>query len=166
MEPIYNIDFNRLIKWLVPPLLRNTITLNWLKALISPISWLYNNLLLYKSDVDYRIAITPQVCYLEKVLNDTFDNLSRRIVILDNPDKGIILIYMDESGLPLMTHLEGSGHDSETPIIHDDSSFSGISDFIVSVPVQLAITQAQEYRMKSILNTNKLVGKQYKIMYQ
>jgi hypothetical protein len=164
MDPIYNVDFNRLLKWLVPPLLRSNLILNWLKAIISPIYWVYNNFIQYKSDVDYRTAITPQVCYLEKVLNDTFDKVRRRITISDNPGKNIVLIHMDDAALPVKIHQEGSGHDAVTLLIHDESSYVNLSDFIVRVP--LTLQQSQRYRLQTILNTYKLASKRYKIIYR
>ncbi|HLO59067.1 MAG TPA: hypothetical protein VK172_14680 [Lentimicrobium sp.] len=163
MASIYSIDYNKLIRWLLPPKLRSEFTLNWLKSLVSPIVIIYNAFILYRSDVEYRTAITPQVCYLQKVLNDTFDNTERRIIILDNPEKTVLLIHTDEANKPLMIHKVRSGHDSVTPLIHDSSSFSGGQDFTVKVPFSL--TQAQEYRMMSILNNYKLISKRYKILY-
>ncbi|MBN1185775.1 MAG: hypothetical protein JXB49_26065 [Bacteroidales bacterium] len=162
MEPIYNIDYNRLIRWLVPPQLRNAFILAWTKALISPVAWLYNSFIAYWTDVNYRTAITPQVCYLQKVLNDTFDASSRRITVIDNPGYSVILIHQDSAQLPVFTHQEGSGHDADIPIIHDNSNYSGTYDFVVQVP--FVLTQTELYRMASILNAYKLASKRYKIM--
>lgn len=162
MEQIYNVDFTRLIRWLIPPLQRNTFTVNWLKALISPVVWLYNQFILYKTNVDYRISITPQVCSLQKVLNDTFDNTLRRIQIADAPGRNILLIHTDEAAMPILLNMDETGNPT---IIHTSSSYgSNTCDFIVIVPFSL--TETQEYRMKSILDNNKLASKRYNIIYQ
>lgn len=163
MRPIYDINFQVLAAWLIPPKLRGNITIAYIKALISPIMWLYGRFRLYMEDVSYRTSITPQVCYLQKVLNDTFDLSHRRIQILDTPGITALLIHLEESNLPVITHQQGSGHDAEIPIIHDESSYDGIYDFVVTMPFQLDVNGHN--RLVTILNTYKLAGKVYQIIY-
>jgi hypothetical protein len=164
MEAIYNIDYNKPITWLIPPRLRSSILMYWVKALISPIDKLYGDFTRYRKDVLYRTSITPQVCYMEKVLNDTFDKTQRRITITDGFEYIVTLIHLDEALKPLPTYLEGTGHDEDIPIIHDDSAYmdSGC-DFNVNIPFSLS--QTDEMRLKSIINTYKLPSKRYKILY-
>jgi hypothetical protein len=162
MGPIYNIDYNTLIKWLVPPVLRNEFMLNWIKALISPLISTYLSFIRYYNDISYKLSITPQVCYLQKILNDTFDNELRRIYITDPENYIVTLIHTDDAQNPLITHLDSSLE--EIPIIHDDSAYeSSGNDFNVIIP--FVLSQIQEYQLKTILNTYKLPSKRYKLYY-
>jgi hypothetical protein len=166
MNPIYTIDFTRLIGWLVPPRLRVEFTLNWLKSLVLPIVALYNTWKNYQADVDYRVNLTGQVCRLRGALNDAFDMLNRRIIITDTPDYTVMLIHLDEAQNPIKTHLpnQGTYYDNEIPVIHDNSAYTnGGVDFNVIIP--FALDTNQENRLKSILNTYKLASKRYKILY-
>lgn len=166
MKKIYNIDFTRLITWLFPPKLRAEILLNWLKALVSPISSLYNAWKLYYSDVAIRLSITSQVCSIEGYLNDIFDPVQRRITITDTLNDTVILIHKDEANLPLKLYIAYSaGIDNNLiTVISDDSNYGNSGyDFNVKIPFLLNINQ--EFRLKSIIDTYKLAGKRYKIFY-
>jgi hypothetical protein len=162
MAPIYNVDFLRLVQWLVPPYLRQANTMNWLKVLVTPIITLYSNWRRYYNDVNARIAITPQVCFLEGACNDAIDPVERRIYFEDTPGYLVQLIHTDEAQNPFRLFIENYGHNAQIINIHDDSAYDGNGvDFNVLVP--FVIDMAQEYRLRSILQTYKLAGKSFKI---
>ncbi len=166
MRNIYNIDFTRLVVWLIPPRLRTQFWIDWGKALVSPIASLYNRWKLYYENVDYRLNITGQVCKLEAALNDSFDNDLRRIVITDTQDYEVTLIHTDAAQEPVKTHLNGQGsyYDERIPVIHDDSAYAeSIYGFNVILPNVLNNDELN--RLKSMLNTYKIQGMKYKILY-
>jgi hypothetical protein len=78
-----NIDFKKLVIWLLPAQLRRTAMIAWIMALIAPVLRLYNQFISFWLLSIYRLTITPQVCFLEKALNDKYDTQLRRIIIID-----------------------------------------------------------------------------------
>ncbi len=165
MSKIYGINFNRLITWLVPPVLRITFWLEWFKVLTAPVKVLYTDFKRYREETNYKLAITPQVCCLERAVNDSFDSELRRVTITDTGDRDITFIHPDEAQIPLITHAEGLGKDNEIPLIHSDAGYIGSGyDFFVNLPFQL--NKPEEYRLKALLNENKLPGKRYQIIYK
>lgn len=93
------LKWEKLLLWLIPPILRKKTHAAWLKALISPIQSLYDKTL-------YKMQHTGQVIYLEKVLNETF-NVTKKY----NPNFSIEqkqfegLIYIDESVKPTLQYV-------------------------------------------------------------
>lgn len=159
MNQMYNIDFVRFIVWLIPPRLRNQFNIDWFKALCSPIMQLYNDFTRFREEINYRLAINSQVCYMEKILNDTFDNEQRRIYISDVPLNGLRLLQTDELNEPVMLQTDAQ---NDPLIIHKDSSYTGSKyDFIVNVP--FVITDAHINQMRVTVKTNKLPTKRFEI---
>ncbi len=164
MDKRLNVNFRRLATWLMPPILRGSFFVEWVNILIVPVKAIYNDFKRYVEEQAYWLGITPQVCYLEKALNDTFDKEFRRITITDTTDYLVILIHKAEAQKPLMTHKANTGNDEDIPIIHHSSAYADSGyDFNVNIPFLL--TQPEEFRLRSILDKFKLASKQYRINY-
>lgn len=162
----YILGINKLVTWLVPPRQRFVLFTELVKVAATPLSFVYQLFTNYRLDIDYRLLITPQVCYLEKIINDSFDKEQRRINISDALNYQVILIHTDEAQIPLMTHQDNQGtyYDESIPVIHDVSAYADSgNDFYVNVPFTL--TNTQEHKLKNIINTYKLASKRYKIIY-
>ena len=130
----------------------------WLLALVTPIIFLYGDFKRFRTAKKYQLLITPQVCYLEKMLNDAFDFTLRRITIVDAvwfPATNIfqelelkpLALYTEIEALPLILYTEGEAGDFQ-------------DDFVVEVPISLVFNQDQ---MKATINNYKLAGTKYKI---
>lgn len=78
---VYIVDYSRLIELSLPTFLRGNIILVWLSCLLHPVKLLYNGFVTYKNDAIYRVSHNGSVILLEKVLNDKFDPILRRIYI-------------------------------------------------------------------------------------
>lgn len=79
----YDINYNAKAWQSLPIRLRQAVHYAWVKVLISPVVYLAG---LFKTNRDanvYELAHNGQVCYLEAILNDTFDPLTRSIYIDD-----------------------------------------------------------------------------------
>lgn len=70
---IYNTNFSRLSKWLLPTFLRKTIFVAWISVFLTPIKTFAENKKKYRNNVRYKLAHNGQVIYLEKVLNEYYD---------------------------------------------------------------------------------------------
>lgn len=157
-EKIYTIDFKRLVIWLLPPPQRKPVAIAWLMALINPAVRLYNNLLAFRKAVLYRIIITPQICYLEKALNDKYDTVARRIRIKDAPEYLPFPLYrkVESKKTALYKKSEAKGKVLYTKA--ETTRFG--ADFIVEVPVNVLFDLAE---LTAFINGFKLATKKFKV---
>lgn len=157
-ERVYHINFSKLIRWLTPQPLRDVFMLTWLGVLITPIARLHQDFLRFRKAKLYFLGITPQVCYLEKMLNDSFDFTQRRIRINDaiwypptylyqEAELKALYLYQEVEDKPLILYTEG-----EAGVYQDD--------FVVLVPFGL-IYNVEE--MKANIDTFKLASTKYTI---
>ncbi|WP_291287028.1 hypothetical protein [Flavobacterium sp.] len=93
------LKWEKLLLWLIPPILRKKTHFNWLNVLLAPLRIIYEETL-------YKMQHTGQVIYLEKVLNETFNPTKSY-----NPNASIEqkrldqLIYIDESVKPTIQYV-------------------------------------------------------------
>lgn len=156
---MFDLDFNKVVVWLLPRMVRTVFNVAWLKALVQPVVTLYNTFLTYRNDTQYKLNHNGQVCYLEAALNDTFDTAERRIYLTDAGGDVITLINRDTDGDPLIINDDPNGG----IIIHNDSAyFGGSYDFIVNIPYQFS--EADIYQLRALVNYYKLAGKRYDVV--
>jgi hypothetical protein len=93
------LKWEKLLLWLIPPILRKKTHVDWLNVLLRPLHTIYEDIL-------YKMQHTGQVIYLEKVLNDTYNPTK-----IYNPNLTIEqkrleeLIYIDESVKPTLQYV-------------------------------------------------------------
>lgn len=94
MKKYLIVNWSKLVLWLLPPILRRKRHFKWMLSLLKPLETLYDTTL-------YQMQHNGQIIYLEKVLNETFNegvpynpNLSADA----KRDAGII--YIDETLQP------------------------------------------------------------------
>ncbi len=159
---MFDLDINKAILWLIPSRLRTTFNVAWLKALASPLITQYNSLITYRTAVQYKLNHNSQVCYLEAVLNDTFDVDERRIYIGDAGGESVTLLQRDTDLEPVILNDDES---EDVLIIHNDSAYDGGNyDFIVYIPY--TFSDAELYRLKALVNYYKLAGKRFDVVEQ
>ena len=159
---VYDINFNRLVVHFLPIAHRNLVFIAWLRALVKPLVNLHTNFLNYRRDSLYKIQHTPQVFSLENVLNDAFDIQLRRIKIGDGAYRDGVYFYNPEENKPVPFY----DPEENKPVYFFDGSqlLSLDTDFVVSVPFEL--NEAQEIRMKSLIDFYRLPDKTYRISYE
>ena len=138
---IYNINWKRLVAQLTIKRLRKTKHLAWLNSLITPLAQLTNDFQLYRNYVNYRIGITPQVCYLEKLLNDRFDILERRIRIVKPVVFAPLVLFTKDENKPAKFYRKSEGNPVKLYTKAETSIFT--VDFIVEVPVHVPVRQGR-----------------------
>ncbi len=155
---MFGINFNNVVVWLIPKVLRTSFNVAWLKALVVPVVTVYNQLLTFKDEVLYKLSHNGQVCHLQGALNDTFDISLRRIYISDAGGDVVTLIHRDTDEKVLVLQ------DDTAPFtIHNDSAyFGGSYDFIVNIPYQFS--EADMYRLRALVDYYKLAGKRYDVV--
>lgn len=93
------LKWEKLLLWLIPPILRKKTHVDWLNVLMTPLHTIYEDIL-------YKMQHTGQVIYLEKVLNETYNPTKNYNPNLTTEQKRLEeLIYIDESVKPTIQYL-------------------------------------------------------------
>lgn len=165
MQQVYRYDLSKLVKRLTPPRWRNAFNLNWYETLLSGIDYSQDRFNAFKDQSLIELSYNGQTIYLEKMLNDRFDPVARRIVIQHEDDNGVFW-YLEGEGQPeqylytepetgaTITYLYGEGENS--------TGLPDGIDFRVKAPSDLS---SLEVRMSSEINKYKLAGKQFEITF-
>jgi hypothetical protein len=83
----FRVDFEHLVRLLLPTLLRKPRLVNWLWALLSPLLDLYATFLTYRETTLRELSYNGQTLVLQECLNDSFDPyLSQRRIRIVNVD--------------------------------------------------------------------------------
>lgn len=157
-DKIYRIDFKKLLFWITPDELKKPRVGVFLQAMGYPFKLLYNAFMLFRKQMLYRLKITPQVCYLEMLLNDRFDFTSRRIYIDDGLDKPPFYIYTNPELKP--KYIRKRSEQVTNWIYTSGESGNLRDDFIIYVPAGLVFDQLE---MISLVKDFKLAGTKFKI---
>lgn len=170
---MYNVDIFKIIDWFIPPRKRYMWLRVWLRALNAPIAYMQGQLTSEantesfdnaRAAATYKLKHNSQVVYLQKMLNDNFDVDERRITIENAVRTEPLVIYRraewDAIGDDEKVYLYRRAEGEETTIYRriEGSSAGG---FIVNVP--FALSNAEYYKMRSLLNYYKLASKIYTI---
>lgn len=157
MSNIYNINWYRLIKMLVLPAVNRPTVLAFLNAFMAPVRSNYAGFLQFKSESDYRVQHTGQVCYLQKLLNDKFDPALRRIKVENAVPKVPLWVYYPEDDKPVFVYNE-----TDHPVfVYNPEDYYTEYDFKVKVPAGLASMANQ---MMAQINYYKIFSKNYQIV--
>ena len=154
----YDINFNKLIVWLLPSSLRKIRLVAFLRIAVTPFVFVYQNFLRYRKEKLYDLMITSQVCYLELMLNDKYDYTDRRIFIDDGVEQVALYLYQDEEDHDIFLFTDAEN----TPqIFYTDGEIVGESfDFIINVPASISFS---ELEMISMVKRKRLPGMKFKI---
>lgn len=160
---IYDIDIFKMAGWLTPGRIKQPRLLNWIRSLLYPFTLLYISFLKYRKDKLYQLSITPQVCYLTKLLNDRYDYTRRRITVVDSVDKDPVYIYRNDELKPkyIFKKVENRPKyiytNGESGLIRDD--------FIIKMPVALFLAGLNTRELISLVNVYKLGGTKFKLQF-
>lgn len=159
-------NITRYTNWLIPPKLRQNNIVAFVQALVTPLKVLYNSFTRHVADIDYSLGITSQVVYLEKALNDAFDNDLRRIEIVDGYylDPVLLWHYNDQAALDESEKVTIAGYgDEDNSDIYGYSMYSSqAATFIVNVPAAI-VTEAINARIVAMVEKYRLASKNYSI---
>ena len=156
---MFNINFDILIKLLLPVSLRQPTTESFLKAVLKPLKQLYNIFLSYRTKQLLALSYTGQTMYLKKLLNDNFDN-ARRFRITDVANTRLQLCN-DPNVTKKLTYTTDETHEIDfyNPE-HDENNI----DFTITGADDLlympSITEVAYF-----VDRYKLAGKKYNITF-
>ena len=155
---VYDINFSRFVRWWTAYFLRKPLLLTLLGVLVYPVAQLHQVFLRFRTAKLYQLKITPQVCYLEMMLNDSFDNTARGIYIEDAIWHLPTYIYQEAELKPVYLAIESEA----APVYVYTESEAGEfrDDFVVKVPATVLFNIEE---MKGKIDSYKLAGTHYKI---
>lgn len=158
MGNIFDINYLSLIRWLMPHHWRKVRHLVWLNVMCYSHILLYQQFLRSRKANLYRLMITPQVCYMERMLNDRFDYSLRRIRIEDAEWHLPMYVYQDDELKDAHLYLES---EKKPVMLYTDNEAGALKDdFVVLVPSAISFNRDE---MTGMINLFKLTGTTYKI---
>jgi hypothetical protein len=144
--------------WLLHKALRKDKWTVLAKALVFPLIYVLNMFSLYRSAKLYQLMISPQVCYLERMLNDKYDFTLRRIKIDDAVWHLPWFIYQEDELKPQPLYTEAENN--PVWLFTDGEAGEALNDFVVLVPLAIIFAQPE---MRSAIDSYKLFGTTYTI---
>lgn len=158
----YNINFSNLANKLLPPFLRRPRFTDWLKALLKPLQNLNTAFKEFMQRIIYKVGFNGQVCYLEHILNDYFDNSLRRIYI-DDGSSVPLQPYIYNKVENRVKYLYNKSESKPPLYLYNKNEYSGSVDFIVFVPSSL-LTAALEQQIRALVNQYRIAGKRFSVL--
>lgn len=158
VEKIYTVNWKKLAQQLVKGLLFKPKQTAWLYALIATVELLHSDFILFRKHIKYRLGITPQVVYLEKLLNDRFDYSDRRITIVKVLEYAALPLYTKNENKPVRFYRKS---ENEPVVIYTKEETAQFSvDFIIKIPV---FVQFDLHELMTYIADDVLPSKTYKV---
>lgn len=165
MIPV-KVDFFENFKKIIPLKIRGIIIQQTLQSLLAPLQAINDIFITYVKKTRYNSSFNGQVIYLEHILNDTVDNLLRRIYITDKLiaqfDVNYIYYQIEQQPDDLIIYYKAETAPNEYLFYGGEYTFT--PHFIVHVPLQYN-TPSIITSIKNIVNTYKIAGKIYTIQF-
>ncbi len=157
---MFNIDFQDIIRKLLPAALRSSNLKDVLNALIKPLKNLNTTFKSWKDGVDYDLQFNGQTMYLQRVLNDQFDTVLRRIYIEDTSI--INNVYVANKSEGSVTLYLANKSETSAPVVYLENLSEQVNQihFKVRVPAALVFSSIQ---MRALVDKYKIAGKNYTI---
>lgn len=143
----YDLDFGRLVRDVLPAVLRRPRMLGYCAALVSPVKRLHRAFLQLRRSVLDELPIGPEVRVLRHYLNRRYDYALGRIQLLDGQEADPLRIYTAAEDQPIYL-----------PVYLSAQRI----DFTVVLPADLF---GFEDAIRAFLDRYKLPTKTYRIIY-
>lgn len=157
---MYLINWSKLATLLLPTFLRKPVILAFLRAFGKPVETMHAEFLVEKTKWEYRMEHDGRVFSLKDVLNDAFDNVSRRIYITDVELQDDI--YIGNRDNREQVYISAPPDDENTVYIGSAPQYYTQANFIVHVPVE--ILEDNAILIRNLIDEYKLAGKTYIII--
>lgn len=147
------INFTKLIFNVLPTLLRGNLA--WfIRTLIYPICRVYWLFMDFRDKQKTALSYNSQYPNLQRLLNDKFDNILRRIKIYDGNFQTPLIIYPTADQIEVIT-----------PIMIYPAYYYSYPPFIVELPSIFQNDQNKINQINKIVNIYKFLGTFFTIIY-
>ena len=158
---MFNIDWNKWIRWLLPSYLKKERHLAWLKVMLSGLIALHQDLLAFRTSARARAAVTNQTAVLEDELN-VLMGLERGQIVIRNQvyqSLGNYKYFLSENSSIKKYRYFLSENAPPTYAYTLAEQQSNEANFIIYVPVGLDIS-----KVSAFIDKYKLPDKTYQIV--
>lgn len=161
---IYDIDFRKFARGLLPTALRGDTMNLFLGILANPFVLLHTRFLDYKRDKEWYLNYNCTACPgdgrgMQQMLNDYFADLKAVNSCTDD-----ILVETQYSGNEVMLYTADQHNPVMMPVVITDISTWNAYPFVVKIPVVLQ-NAIDENQVRRLVNIFKLYGTQFSIEY-
>jgi hypothetical protein len=160
MGSYFDIDYDELVRLLLPVRLRQVVMRAWLACLVQPVKELYVRFCSNRNANLYVLHHNSQVVYLQATLNDIFDPTLRRIYITDGSNADPLYVYLPAENLPLWLGLRSEAGTVTYPVpqwLYTPAEIAtSVFAFIVWLPAGLTYDPD---RMRALIDRYRLVSK-------
>ena len=162
MNSLIHTDFKKLAVILLPVRLRHSVLSAFMSVTMLPFLFIKRALKEFADQKAEELKITGQTCKLQKLLNDTFDNEQRRILVIDSSEIDLPMVYVFPRDADNVLFV--SSKDNPVLIQARNNNTAVPTDFYVIVPKKLGLFD--NVRLKALVNTYKLAAKRWLIKEQ
>lgn len=169
---MFSVNWLNFIKQLTPPALRQLLFMEFMFALIKPLRELYATFLAQRAQWLYDLSFSGQVIYLEKLLNNKYNNgaeaytlgIPTGIYITDSPQllTPVWLWNKIEDRPPLILYNKAEG---KAPVyLWNQSEYDAQIHFIIHVPIavfDITVDLVKLAQLKALTNKYKAAGRKY-----
>lgn len=147
-------NFKQVVGFASPPRIYTGVAKSILTAMGIVLNGIFKGFIdLYKK-IDDDLSITPQVCFLEKILNDKYDNKERRIHIEEAEDTlGYFFFRVNDPP-------SNKFYFNKAWFVEDTRYGNAGVGFVVVLPMDISATD----QMRAFINRYKLISIKYQII--
>jgi hypothetical protein len=148
------INFKQVVGFAFPPRIYTGVAKSILTAMGIVLNGIFKGFIdLYKK-IDDDLSITPQVCFLEKILNDKYDDKERRIYIEEAKDTlGYFFFRVNDPP-------SNKFYFNKAWFVEDTRYGNVGVGFVVVLPMDISATD----QMRAFINRYKLISIKYQII--
>ena len=158
----FNFNLVNFVRDFLPIVFRKNKILAFFLACLSPFERIKNEFNLFVELTRYNLKITGQNIVLETYLNKKFDFSLNRIYLQDL-ELERFFIWFEEEGQDIVFVGNEDEISIDTNFVYFEEEQEGLGfDFRVNVPIE---KQPQETQIKAEVNSLKLTGKKFEIVY-
>ncbi len=154
-----NINFITFIEQLTPPVHRRIEVISFIKAAFAPLTQLKSFFFSFFNTVECNLTWNGQVCMLEHLLNNEFDEVDRTIYITDAQNISSSFLFNDAENNE-DSHIFNESEGADPYYVYNATEVSQYH-FVVNIPAAVTYNEDQ---LKFYVNKYKLAGKRWKIV--
>lgn len=139
---LYDINLYTLAIQLMPIKWRTPIHIAFVKVLVSPFTLLLQELKRFRADTIYKLQHESKIGNIQKVLNDTFDRVERRITIIEGQRLNQVYCYYREENFKQL----------ELPYVayYPEEITEFTADFKICIPTAVGLIQSDLTRLNTL----------------